>query len=117
MKEIIEIYTKSKTFNKISEIMKEMERIRKKVDWCSFETMARYVCEEPNGKNILVELQVSTKWCRDNKVGDYIHIVAYEFDGDLEDYIADVELDTVDFNGNWKTAIEQMKQLAIIVSK
>ena len=28
MKEIIEIYTKSKTFNKISEIMKEMERIR-----------------------------------------------------------------------------------------
>ena len=29
MREIIEIYTKSKTFNKISEIMKEMERIRK----------------------------------------------------------------------------------------
>ena len=117
VKEIIEIYTKSKTFNNISEIMKEVERIRTKVDWCSFEEMARYVCEEPNGKNILVELQVSTKWCRDNEVGDYIHIVAYEFEGDLEDYIADVELDTIDFDGNWKTAIEQMKQLAISVSE
>ena len=117
MKEIIEIYTKSKTFNNIREIMKEMERIRKKVDWCPFEEMARYVCEEPNGKNILVELQVSTKWCRDNKVGDYIHIVAQEFEGDLEDYMGDVEVDTGDFDGNWKTAIEQMKQLAISMSE
>ena len=115
MKEIIEIYTKSKTFNNISEIMKEVERIRTKVDITSFEEMARYVCEEPNGKNILVELQVSTKWCRDNDVDDYIDIVAYEFDGELEDYSADVELETIAFNGNWKTAIEQMKNLALKV--
>ena len=60
---------------------------------------------------------MSTKWCRDNDVDDSIDIVAYEFEGDLEDYIADVELDTVDFNGNWKTAIEQMKQLAISISE
>ncbi|MEE1046919.1 MAG: hypothetical protein U0M60_05790 [Clostridia bacterium] len=115
MKEIIEIYTKSKTFNNISEIMKEVNRIRTKVDLTSFEEMARYVCEEPNGKNILVELQVSTKWCRDNGVDDYIDIVAYEFDGALENYSADVELNTVAFNGNWKTAIEQMKNLAMKV--
>ena len=50
MREIIEIYTKSKTFNNISEIMKEVNRIRTKVDATSFEEMARYVCEEPNGK-------------------------------------------------------------------
>lgn len=117
MKEIIEIYTKSKTFDNISEIMKEVTRIRNKVDMTSFEEMARYVCQTPNGKNILVELQVSTKWCRDNGIDDFIDIVAYEFDGDIEDYMADVELDTVKFNGNWKTAIEQMKQLAISVSK
>lgn len=115
MKEIIEIYTKSKTFNNISEIMKEVNRIRTKVDLTSFEEMARYVCEEPNGKNILVELQVSTKWCRDNGVDDYIDIVAYEFDGALENYSADVELKTVAFNGNWKTAVEQMKNLALQV--
>ena len=115
MKEIIEIYTKSKTFNNISEIMKEIERIRTKVDIVNFEEMARYVCENPNGKNILVELQVSTKWCRDNDVDDYIDIVAYEFDGELEDYMADVELETIAFNGNWKTAIEQMKNLAMNV--
>ena len=65
--------------------------------------------------NILVELQVSTKWCRDNGVDDYIDIVAYEFDGELEDYGADVELETISFNGNWKTAIEQMKNLAMKV--
>lgn len=115
MKEIIEIYTKSKTFNNISEIMKEVNRIRTKVDIVSFEEMARYVCENPNGKNILVELQVSTKWCRDNDVGDYIDIVAYEFDGELEDYMAEVELKTIPFNNNWKTAIEQMKNLAMEV--
>ena len=113
MKEIIEIYTKSKTFNNISEIMKEVERIRTKVDIVNFEEMARYVCENPNGKNILVELQVSTKWCRDNDIDDYIDIVAYEFDGELENYMAEIELDTIAFNGNWKTAIEQMKNLAM----
>ena len=102
-------------FNNISEIMKEVNRIRTKVDLTSFEEMARYVCEEPNGNNILVELQVSTKWCRDNGVDDYIDIVAYEFDGELEDYGADVELETISFNGNWKTAIEQMKNLAMKV--
>ena len=106
MREIIEIYTKSKTFNNISEIMKEVNRIRTKVDATSFEEMARYVCEEPNGK-----------WCRDNNIDDYIDIVAYEFEGNLEDYTADVELDTIKFNGNWKTAIEQMKQLAMKVSE
>lgn len=115
MREIIEIYTKSKTFDNISEIMKEVNRIRTKVDITSFEEMARYVCKEPNGKNILVELQVSTKWCRDNDIDDYIDIVAYEFDGELEDYTADVELETVAFNGNWKTAIEQMRNLAMKV--
>lgn len=117
MKEIIEIYTKSKTFDNIAEIMKEVERIRLKVDMTSFEEMARYVCENPNGKNILVELQVSTKWCRNNKIDDYIDIVAYEFDGELENYTANIELKTIDFNGNWKTAIEQMKNLAMEVMK
>ena len=112
MKEIIEIYTKSKTFDRIAEIMKEVTRIRTKVNVTTFEEMARYVCKEPNGKNILVELQVSTKWCRDNGIDDFINIVAYEFAGDLTDYTADVELETVPFNGNWKTAIEQMKNLA-----
>lgn len=115
MREIIEIYTKSKTFNNISEIMKEVSRIRKEVELVSFVELARYVCENPNGKNILVELQVSTKWCRDNDVGDYIDIVAYEFDGELEDYMAEVELKTISFNNNWKTAIEQMKNLAMEV--
>ena len=116
MREIIEIYTKSKTFNNISEVMKEVNRIRTKVDVTSFEEMARYVCES-NGKNILVELQVSTKWCRDNDIGDFIELVAYEFEGELPDYSADVELETVEFNGNWKTAVDQMKKLATEVSE
>ena len=113
MKEIIEIYTKSGTLNNIAEIMKEVTRIRTKVDMTSFEEIARYVCEGPNGKNILVELQVSTKWCRDNDIDDYIDITAYEFEGNLEDFTADVELETIRFNRIWKTAIKQMKRLAM----
>lgn len=113
MKEIIQIYTKSKTFNSIAEIMKELTRIRTKNDATSFEEIARYVCEGPNGKNILVELQVSTKWCRDNGIADYIDIVAYEFEGDVEAFSADTELETIQFKGSWKTAIKKMKQLAM----
>ena len=115
MKEIIEIYTKSESFNNISEIMKEVNRIRTKVNVTSFEEMARYICEGKNGKNILVELQVSTKWCRDNNIDDFIDIVAYEFNSELEDYSADRELESIPFNNNWKTAIEQMKGLAMKV--
>lgn len=117
MNELIEIYTKSKNFNNIREIMKEVNRIRTNVTDRTFEEMARYVCDEPNGKKILVELQISTKWCRDNDIRDFIELVAYEFEGELLDYSADIELKTVEFNGNWKTAIEQMKKLASEVSE
>lgn len=41
MSELIEIYTKSKTFNDISEIMKEVNRIRTKVTDYTFEEMAK----------------------------------------------------------------------------
>jgi hypothetical protein len=115
MEEIVEIYTNSKSFNSVDEIIKEVERIRTKNDIKSFEEIARYVCRATENKNILVELQVSTKWCRDNGVDDYVDIVAYEFEGNLEDYMAYNELSTVKFNGNWQTAIEQMKQLAMEV--
>ena len=92
MKELIEIYTKSKTFNNISEIMKEVNRIRTKVDMTSFEEMARYVYENPNGKNILVELQVSTKWCRDNDVDDSIDIVLKLRDGEDKDLVGSLTI-------------------------
>jgi len=117
MNELIEIYTKSKTFDNISEIMKEVNRIRTEMTDYTFEEMARYVCKGSNGKNILVELQVSTKWCRDNDIEDFIDLVAYEFEGELTDYTADEELKTVKFSGNWKTAIDQMKKLALEVSE
>ena len=113
MKELVEIYTQSHTFNNINEIMEEVNRIRTEVTDFTFEELARYICEEPNGNKILVELQVSTKWCRDNDIGDFIELVAYEFDGELPDYSADVELETIEFDGNWNTAIDQMKKLAI----
>ena len=111
-KEIIEIYTKSGTFNNIAEIMRMIQTIRSKCTLTNFEEVARYARKAKNGKGILVELQVSTKACRDNDCDDFIDITAYEFDGELEEYYADRELDCVPFNGNWKTAIEQMKQLA-----
>lgn len=112
MREIIEIYTNSGTFDNAGEIAKEVERIRKYVDITVFEELARYICENPNGRNILVELQVSTKWHRDNCGDDFIEIVAYEFNGELDEYMAETELETVSFNGDWKTAIFQMKALA-----
>lgn len=113
MKEIIEIYTKSKTFKNIGEIMREVTRIRTQIDATAFTEIARYICEGPNGKNILVELQVSTKWGRDNGLDDHIDIAVYEFEGELENYSANVELETIHFNRIWKTAIKQMKRLAM----
>lgn len=117
MNELVEIYTKSKTFDNADEIKTEIERIRTQVTDFMFEDLARYICDEPNGKKILVELQVSTKWCRYIDVKDFIELVAYEFEGELPDYSADEELKTVEFNGNWETAIEQMKKLALEVSE
>lgn len=114
MNELIEIYTKNKTFKNIIEINKEIERIRTKVTDSTFVELARYVCRKSNGKNILVELQVSTKWCTDNDIEDFIELVAYEFYGELSDYSADIELKTINFDGNWETAIAQMKLLAMI---
>ena len=112
MNEIIEIYTKSRTFNNQEEIEKEVNRIRTEVTITSFEELARYVCEGYDGKNLLVELQVSTKWCRENDIDDYIDIVLYEFEGDLNEYMADTELCTIKFNGVWEEAIDKMKSLA-----
>lgn len=117
MKELIEIYTKSKTFNNNSEIMKELHRIRTEVIHYSFVEMARYVCHGLNGKSILVELQVSTRWCKENDIEDFIQIVAYEFEGQLSDYSADLEIKTIEFNEDWGTVIKQMKQLAIEVKE
>lgn len=62
MNELVEIYTKSKAFDNADEIKKEIERIRTQVTDFMFEELARYVCDEPNGKKILVELQVLRIW-------------------------------------------------------
>ena len=113
MNEIIEIYTDSKTFDNIGDNTKEINRIRNEVESFSFEEVARYIFENPNGKNILTELQISTKWCKDNDIEEFMEIVAYKFDDDIENYSADLEIGNIDFDGDFTSAIEQMRESAL----
>ena len=113
MNEIIEIYTDSKTFDNIGDNTKEINRIRNEVESFSFEEVARYIFENPNGKNILTELQISTKWCKDNDIEEFMEIVAYKFDDDIENYSADLEIGNIDFDGDFTSAIEQMREFAL----
>lgn len=110
MQEIIEVYTPSKTFNEY-ELLKEVEYISTQEVNLPYDVLARYAIPYKKGFNILVELQVSSKWCAEHDIDDFIDLVVYTYDGDLEDLSADIELEIVAFDENWNTLEEQMRAL------
>lgn len=110
LNEIVEIYTNSKTFDDIREIEEYIAEIRTYTGY-NYEEIARLAIKEPNGKNILVELQVSTKDMLDEGY-EFVCIGVYEYEGNLEDFSADEEIDTIDFDFDWKNAINTMRSLA-----
>lgn len=112
MSEIIRLYTESGDFCKKTEIEKEIEEIKHSDFGTSFEVIATYVTRVDN-LNVLVELQVPTMFSEDFGT----EMVAYTFDGELEDYMADVELQAKVFNEDWETAVEQMRNFANEVVK
>lgn len=114
MKEIIKVYLKSGSFDNEKEIKDVVSKIMESDDGFSFEVIARYVCNL-KGINILVEIQVPTLFLV-NCGHSEIEMVAYTFDGDMEDFIAESELQSKEFDCNWETAVEQMKQFAYEVS-
>ena len=112
MKELLQIYTESKTLDNIEEIKKCVEDIQTKECGWNFEELARYCYQDDNGINTLVELQIPTKEGIESGMTG-IEMVAYEYDGDIEDFMADREVMSKDFNGDWSAVIEQMKEMAM----
>jgi hypothetical protein len=110
MKEIVEIYLKSGTFGNKEEISRAINEIMQSDDGWNFEVIARYVCNL-EGMNILVEIQVPTLM-PGNCGHSEIEMVAYTYDGEMEDFMAESELESKEFDGQWETAIEQMKFFA-----
>lgn len=90
MKEILLLHTKSGDFNNKSEILEEIKMIKTQSSGYNFDVLVTYVVNI-KGKNILVELQVPTLDAI--KIGaDNIEMVAYSFDGELNEYSADYEI-------------------------
>lgn len=114
VKEITEIYTKSGNFNDKNEIQKTIKNIMQTDDGWTFDVIARYVCNL-NGMNILVEIQVPQLFSVDCGHSE-IEMVAYTYDGDMEGFMAEIELESREFNGQWETAVNQMKNFACEVS-
>lgn len=111
MKEILKLYTKSGNFYNKKEIQNEINLINQSDYGTTFEVIATYVTRV-NGINILVEIQVPTLFSIVECGHTEIVMAAYSFDGELEDYSADIELSYNIFNEQWETAVEQMKKLA-----
>ena len=112
-KEIIEIYTPSRTLNNIKEIMQLITEIKNSYTGYNYEPLARYICEY-KGKKYLAELDVPTQECLELTPTANIEIAIYSFiDDDIENYSAQYEIDIIPFgiNGNFKTAIQQIKNI------
>lgn len=111
--EITEIYTKSKTLNNITEIMKVITEIKNSYTGYNYEPLARYICEY-KGTKYLAELDVPTKELLDIVPTADIEIAIYSFiDDDIKNYSAQYELEIVPFGikGNFKTAIQHIKNI------
>jgi hypothetical protein len=74
----------------------------------NFEQIARYVYQDENRRNTLVECDIPTADVED----DTIFLTAYEYDGEFENYSADREVICEDFNGDWKSLESFMRDMA-----
>lgn len=106
MKKLFEVYTNTGELDE--ESVKQFIEETKQVKDCNFEQIARYVYQDDNGKNILVECDIPTGNIKDN----YIFITAYEFEGELEDYQAEIEITSEEFNGDWNSLEAFMRDMA-----
>ena len=112
MKALWEVYTDDKTLK--TESINEFLENAKQLTGYNIDEIARYVCQDDNGRNTLVECQVPTKDAIECTKDETIYLVGYEFDGDIEDYEATREVFMNDFNGDWSTLKKQMMELAKI---
>jgi hypothetical protein len=106
MKKLFEIYTESGKLD-IESINKFIEET-KKLKGFNFDQIARYIYQDENGRNTLVECDIPTNEVEDN----FIFISAYEYDGKFEDYSADREVMCEQFNGDWNSLESFMRDMA-----
>lgn len=70
----------------IESIEKFITETRNSTTGFNFEQIARYVYQDENGRNTLVECDIPTADVEDST----IFITAYEYDGEFEDYSIDI---------------------------
>jgi hypothetical protein len=106
MKKLFEVYTDSGELDEQS-VKKFIEETKLSTGF-NFEQIARYIHQDDNGRNTLVECDVPTGDVEDAT----IFITAYEYDGEFEDYMADREVMCEEFNGDWKSLEAFMRDMA-----
>jgi len=106
MKKLFEVYTESRELDIKS--VKEFINESKQTKGVNFEQIARYIYQDENGRNTLVECDIPTNECESN----VIFITAYEYEGEFEDYSADEEVMCEEFNGDWNSLEAFMRDMA-----
>jgi len=108
MKELFEVYTENKETTKEAFLaLKEEYSHCTAANW---EQGARFVLQDDNGRNTLVELDFPTN----TDVSDgQMWLCAYEFEGEMEDFSADIEAMSEIYNGDFSNVYEDMKTFAM----
>lgn len=106
MKELFMVYTSTGDFSEKA-VQEFIDNAKGLTGW-NYDEIARYVYQDDNGRNILVECDVPTGEI-DN---GYMFITAYEYSGEFEDYIAEEEIACEEFNGDWNNLETFMKDMA-----
>ena len=110
MKEIWEVYTNDQTLS--NKAVNRFVDQAKQLNGYNFDEIARYVYQNDNGENILIECQVPCKDAIEFDEDCKTYLMGYEFDGDINDYMATREVICEVFNGDWGTLKQQMMTLA-----
>ena len=107
MKELFDVYTDNKETTR--EAFLKLKEEYSTYDMTNWEQAARFVLQDDNGRNTLVELDFPTAEIPE---GD-IWLNAYEFDGEIEDYTADQEVMCEVYNGDFTNVYKEMKEFAM----
>ena len=106
MKKLFEVYTEKGTFEE--EQVELFIADANTVQDVNYEQIARYVYQDDNGRNILVECDVPTGANPQKS----IYLTVYTYEGEFEDYEAVNEIRCEEFNGDWCSLEAFMRDMA-----
>lgn len=116
MRELLEIYTETHELDQKS--VAKFIRAAQRETMVNFDQLARYVYQDDNGINILVECDIPTGALYLDEEDPQENLVSvYTFEGKFEEYSADNEIYTEEYTADWSNLVEYMKGLAISLAK